>query len=152
MCLDEFLAQRGCAGSPVQESPQGSVGERDRDGEVLGALQRLAGTVTRRSRNGDRSLPDEMDEEVQEVAALAQQATPAYGWVVEPVVSRELAGVDSDDRVRRTLRAGEMGSEGFRERREAAIESDQQGRCIGRRELPGIGGALRLFEYVVYVL
>src|SRR5919204_1599920 len=123
--LDPLLGQTAIAAARVEERPDGAVDEAHRRRDLVACLEWTLWLRDRDGVNGDGSRSGEIREEIDEVAALADQPAAAFLEVVQPVFGGQRARVDARQEHRR-MDVGERVAEANGEWREASIEADHE--------------------------
>src|SRR6476469_6193025 len=103
VCLDVLLGQSACALIRIEDCRERTVGKAQRNGEALCRLEALRLQGMDRCLHTGRDGSHQPAREVYEVTPLAEQATTALLWIIDPVIVAETAGVDSDDDLSRMV-------------------------------------------------
>jgi len=122
--LDALLGDGLIAVGQVGQGAERAVGEAEGEHGVILAVASAVGQGGGLDPGG--RLADEEGEEVDEVAAFADDAPAADGRVVDPVAEREEAGVDAVVGGERLGAALEGGAQRTGEGGEAAVEADRE--------------------------
>jgi hypothetical protein len=126
MSLHDLLPGSCRAECAVDQRAERPVGEANGRDEVLARIESpiFCGSALRA--HGDRHGTGEVTHEIEEVAAFAGETTTSDVWVVQPMVGRQGAGVDSNDHAGRTLNTTEVFPQLHCQGCESPVEPDHE--------------------------